>query len=374
MALSIVLLVSAGLFLDNLQNATAVDKGFSGDALLLADIDPSLNGYARARTEDFAQQLSSRLSTDPQVRSVSFVTDAPLGLSTSDRNVEVPGYVPADGESMSILYVSSTPGYFETIGVSLRAGRDFTPQDDSAAVRVMIVNERFAERFWPGQDAIGKTVRTRNADHTVVGVVPTGKYRRLGEEPTAYMWFPMAQAFRPSMTMVLRTSGNPELAIPTLRRESQSLDANLPVNNIRTIDQHLGIALMPARLTGLALGLFGAIGLLLAAVGMYGVMAYSVSQRTREIGIRMAIGAAARDVIALVMKQGLSLVLIGTVIGLAAAVGAARLLSGVLYGGGLDPITFTVVPLLLITVAAVATFAPARRAALVDPAITLRAD
>jgi ABC-type antimicrobial peptide transport system permease subunit len=239
----------------------------------------------------------------------------------------------------------------------------------------LVINERFAERFWPGQNALGKTVRTRGRDHTVIGVVPTGKYRRLGEEPTAYMYFSQAQLFQSSMSLVLRTAVAPEAVIPLLRQEVQALDVNLPVSSVRSMDGHLGIALMPARLTGMALGLFGVLGLLLASVGMYGVMAYSVSQRTREIGIRMAIGAAASDVIALVMRQGLTLVLVGTVIGLAAAFGAAKLLAGVLYGGNaVDPLTFTLVPVLLIAVAALATFAPARRAATVDPAITLRSD
>ncbi|MFN0099005.1 MAG: ABC transporter permease, partial [Gemmatimonadaceae bacterium] len=375
MSLSIVLLVSAGLFLNNLRNATALDKGFAGDNLLLAELDPSLNGYNRGRTEEFYRDLMDRLTRDPQVRSAAIVADAPLGLSTSDRGVDVPGYVPAEGESMSILYVSSSPGYFETMGIPISKGRDFTLNDDSASVAVLIVNERFAERFWPGQEPLGKTVRTRGRDHTIVGVVPTGKYRRLGEEPTAYMYFSQGQAFQASMTLVLRTASDPNAAIPMLRREAQALDANLPVSSVRTMDGHLGIALMPARLTGMALGLFGVLGLALASIGMYGVMAYSVSQRTREIGIRMAIGAAASDVIALVMRQGLTLVLVGTVIGLAAAFGAAKLLAGVLYGGNsIDPLTFTLVPVLLIAVAAVATFAPARRAATVDPAITLRSD
>ena len=375
MALSIVLLVSAGLFLDNLRSATTLDKGFDGDQLFMADIDPSLNGYTRARTVEYFRQLMERVERDPQVASAALITDAPLGLSSSDRDVDVPGYVPAEGERMSIYYVSSTPGYFATMGIPLSRGRDFTNQDDSAAVRVVIVNQQFADRFWPGEEPLGKTVRTRNADHTVVGVVPTGKYRRIGEEPTAHMWFPHAQAFQPAMTIVVRTKGDPGLATGTVQREAQAIDANLPVNNVRTMDRHLGIALMPARLTGMALGLFGALGLLLAAVGMYGVMAFSVSQRTREIGIRMATGADASDVIALVMRQGLTLVIVGTVVGLLASLAAARALASVLYGGGaFDALTFVGVPLLLISVAALATFVPARRAARVDPAVTLRAE
>jgi ABC-type antimicrobial peptide transport system permease subunit len=177
------------------------------------------------------------------------------------------------------------------------------------------------------------------------------------------------------MNIVVRSAGDPASLMPLLRQEVRALDPNLPVANLRTMDSHLGIALMPARITGIALGVFGLLGLILASVGMYGVMAYSVAQRTREIGIRMAIGAATQDVVRLIMRQGLQLVLIGVVVGLVGAVGASRLLRAVLYGDqGLDVVTFTVVPLVLLGVAALATWAPARRAARVDPAITLKAD
>jgi predicted lysophospholipase L1 biosynthesis ABC-type transport system permease subunit len=237
------------------------------------------------------------------------------------------------------------------------------------------VNQRFVDRFWPGQDAVGRTVRTARRDYTVIGVVPTGKYVRLGEDPAAFMWFAQSQLWSAGMAVMIRTTGDPNAFVGTLRSEAAALDANLPVSNIRSMEKHLGISLLPARLTGAALGVFGVLGLLLASVGMYGVMAYSVAQRTREIGIRMAIGAAAADVIRLVMRQGLTLVLIGTVVGLGGAFAASRLLASVLYGGNsLDPMTFTLVPLVLIAVAAVASYVPARRAAAVDPAITLRSE
>ncbi len=375
MALSIVLLVCASLFLTNLRSATALDKGFVSENMLIAGIDPSLQGYARGNTEQFYRNLAERLTARAEVRAVGLIDNVPLGFSSSDRDVEIPGYTPAKNEGMSVNYSRTGPGYFATMGIPLRKGREFTAQDDSSAVRVIVVNERFVERFWPGQEALGKTFRTAGRDYTVVGVVPTGKYQRLGEDPRAFMWFPMAQSWGASMEIVIRTTGDPAAVIPILREEIAALDPNLPLSNVRTMDKHLGISLLPARLTGAALGVFGILGLLLASVGMYGVMAYSVSQRTREIGIRMAIGAAASDVVRLVMKQGLTLVLVGTAIGLGGAFAAARLLAGVLYGGSsFDPMTFTLVPLVLIAVAAVATFAPARRAAAVDPAITLRAD
>ena len=376
MALSIVLLVSAGLFLTNLKNATSLDKGFVSENLLIGAVDPGLQGYTRAATEEFYRRLTVSLEGIPGVRSVAFIDEIPLGLGSSDRGVEIPGYTPAENEGMSIHYAKVSPGYFATMGIPLTRGREFTARDDSAAVRGLVVNQRFVDRFWPGKtDVEGRTVRTGGREHTVIGVVPTGKYLRLGEDPTAHMWFAQAQSWESGMMAIIRTAGDPAAVAPALRQAVGDLDVNLPVSDVRTMEQYLGISLMPARLTGAALGVFGILGLLLAAVGMYGVMAYSVSQRTREIGIRMAIGAAATDVVRLIMRQGLTLVLVGTAIGLVGALGASRLLRGILYGDTvLDPLTFLLVPLVLIGVSALATFAPARRAAAVDPAITLRTD
>jgi predicted permease len=375
MALSIVLLISAGLFLANLRNATAIDKGFDAPNMLIAELDPALQGYDRARTDEFYRRLKDRLEANPAVISVAMTDEPPLGLGGSDSGVEIPGYTPAENEGMSIMYAKVTPGYFRTMGIPLVKGREFTDQDDSSAVRAMVVNQRFVDRFWNGQDALGKTFRRGGREYTVIGVVPTGKYRRLGEDPEAFMYMAEAQVWESGLAVMIRTKSDPTALAGFLRSEVAALDPNLPVSSIRTMDKHLGISLLPARLTGAALGVFGILGLLLASVGMYGVMAYSVSQRTREIGIRMAIGAAARDVVGLVMRQGLALVLIGTVIGLGGALAASRLLAGILYGDHtLDPTTFTLVPLVLIGVAALATFAPARRAAAVDPAITLRTD
>jgi predicted permease len=375
MAMSIVLLVCAGLFLVNLRSATTIDKGFSATSMLIADVDPGLQGYQRANTEAFYRGLIDRLKALPGVQDVGLSDSPPLGLNNSDTSVEVPGYVAAASEDLSTRYASVDPGYFSAIGIPLRSGRAFTVRDDSAAAAVIVVNERFAKKFWPGQDAVGKTVQTGGRLRTVIGVVPTGKYQRLGEDPQLFMYFPQAQRYVTGMSVMIRTTGDANRLTSALRREVAALDANMPLSNVRSMERHLGFSLLPARVAGAALGVFGLLGLLLASVGMYGVMAYSVSQRTREIGIRMAIGATASDVVRLIMRQGLTLVMIGTVIGLAMAAAASRALSGVLYGGSsLDPATFTIVPLVLIGVAALATFAPARRAASVDPAITLRAE
>ena len=373
MALSIILLICSGLFLVNLKSATNVDKGFVSDHRLVASLDPSLQGYTPANTRQFYDRLAERLRGNAGVTAVGYTDALPLGLGESDRGVEIPGYVPAKNENMSMYYARATPGYFEAMGMPLVSGRAFTTQDDSASVPVMVINEAFAKRFWRGQSALGKTVHASGKDWTVVGVVPTGKYVRLGEDPAPFMWMPVAQEWDAGLTVVINTKGDPAAIIPTLRAEVRALDANMPLSSVKSLNEYLGIALLPARLAGTVLGVFGVLGLMLASVGVYGVMSYSVSQRTREIGIRMAIGASQLNVITLIMRQGLTLVVIGSVIGLAGAFGASRFLRSVLYGGqSLNTVTFVAVPLLLVVVAAFATWLPSRRAAALDPMIALR--
>jgi predicted permease len=373
MALSLVLLVCAGLFLRNLQAAIGVDKGFRSDNLLIANLEPALQGYDRARATEFYRRLLERLESTPGVEAAAISARLPLTLSESDTRVEIPGYVPSPNEGMSIQYTSVSGSYFEAMGIPVLQGRAITAQDDSAAAPVLVVNQRFVERFFRGRDPIGQVVRTGGRDRAVIGVVPTGKYQRLGETPTAYMYFPHQQRWESGMVAVVRTTGDPAPMAATFRAVVAELDPAMPLSNLRTMESALGIVLLPARLTGSVLGVFGLLGLLLSCVGVYGVMAHSVSQRTREIGIRAAVGAATGDVVGLVMRQGLRLALVGLVVGLAGAFGASRLLRGVLYGGGeSDPLTFGAVPLVLLVVATLATWIPARRAGAVDPVVALR--
>jgi predicted permease len=374
MALSIMLLICAGIFAVNLRGAATVDKGFNAEHLLTAQISPSLAGYTDEGAGEVYRRLSERLSALPTVRSVAFAEALPLSLNGSDGGITVPGYVPAKDENMSIQYSIATPGYFRTMETRLLRGREFTPQDDSAAVRVVVVNQRFVDRFWPGQDGIGKTVQAGSRTYTVIGVVTNGKYKTLGEPPTPMMWYAYAQARVLGMAVIVRTTGDPAQFIGTLRSEVAAVDRNLPLSDVRTMNDHLGIALLPARLAGGALGVFGVLGLLLASVGMYGVVAYSVAQRGREIGIRMAIGASGQQLVRMFLREGMSLVLIGGAIGIAGALLGSRLLEGLLYGDTVSPVAFGVVPLVLVTVAAAAIVIPARRAARVDPAIALRAE
>lgn len=373
MALSIVLLVCAGLFLHNLQAATTIDKGFDSSHLLIANLDPSLQGYDRARTGEFYRRLTERLSAMPAVKHISTSDQIPLGLGENDWSLTIPGYTASPNEMMSVELNKISPAYFETMGISILKGRGIEARDDSTAQKVIVINQRFADHFWPGQDPLGRIVRTGGSDHTVIGVVPTGKYDRLGEDPTSFMYLSLEQHFDASRWVQIRTSGDPITFAPTLRAEIAAIDAQMPVSGIRTMETHLGIALLPARLTGAVLGIFGLLGLGLAAIGIYGVMAYAVAQRTREIGIRMAIGAGRGDVIRLLMRQGLGLVAFGLGIGLVLAAGAARLASSQLYGsGGFDVLTFALVPVVLIGVAAMAIWIPSRRASGMDPVVALR--
>jgi hypothetical protein len=261
------------------------------------------------------------------------------------------------------------------MGVGLLEGRTFTRQDDAGGPPVIIVNQRFAERFWPGESALQKIVETAGKERVVVGVVETGKYRSLGEAPTEFMYLPHRERFSTGMTLVARTRAEPTLVLQVVQGTVRALDADMPVFDVRTMQDHMGIALLPARLGGAVLGLFGLLGLALAAVGIYGVMAYSVARRRRELGIRVALGADRASVLGLVLGQGARLALLGIAVGLIAAAAAARLLEGMLYNvGAYDPVAFVGVPVLLAAVALLAVYLPARRAAGVEPMRALRAE
>src|ERR1035437_2638348 len=373
MALSIVLLVCAGLFLRNLRQATTVDKGFDSTHQLIASVDPYLQGYDRARTEEFYRRLTERLAAMPAVQSVATANLVPLGFSHNDSDVSIPGYASSPNENMSIENNRVSPAYFATMRIPILKGRAIEARDDSTAQQVMVINQRFADHFWPGQDPLGRVVHTGGTDHVVIGVVPTGKYVRLGEDPTAYMYFSLLQHFSSGRIIQVRTTGDPSAFLPTLRSEVGTLDPAMPLSDVRTMEAHLGIALLPARLTGVVLGIFGLLGLGLAAIGIYGVMAYAVAQRTREIGIRMAIGAGRGDVARMLMRQGLGLVATGLGIGLALAAAAAKLARNQLSGSnGFDVLTFAAVPVVLIGVAALAIWIPSRKASGLDPVVALR--
>jgi predicted permease len=375
-ALSLLLLISSGLFIRSLQAANQIDTGFDDPAnIVTVSVDPGLQGYDQAMGREFWDRMLTDVGGLPEVTDVGLTVSLPLGVNTSDGGVEIPGYEFGEDEPASFLFSYVTEGLIEAAGFQLREGRTFTRMDDAESQPVMVVNQRFVDHFWPGESGLGKTVLRGGREWEIVGVIETGKYRSLGEDPTEYMLFPHRTIYRSGMTIVARTNGDPQAAMRKLRAVVNAADADLAVSDLRTVEEHMGYALLPARLGGTVLGLFGLLGLTLAAVGIYGVMAYSVSRRNREIGIRLALGADRGAVLRLVLGEGFRLALIGTAIGMAAALGASRLVQGMLYSvDAVDPVSFTLVPLTLLSVAALAVYVPARSASRLDPMRTLKSD
>jgi putative ABC transport system permease protein len=314
----------------------------------------------------------------PSVRSASIVNYVPFDFSASADDVVIEGRdVKLENEKISLLSWVVGPEYFAAIGTPLVRGRDFTPQDDASHPGVAIVNETMARRYWPNEEALGKRLRLSRRDGPqleVIGIARDGKYRQYIEDPLPCIFMPWNQQYRGRMTLVLHTTGDSSALAAALRRDVAMLDPNLPLYDLKTMEAHLGGRLMLG--PGLAASLLGTcslIGLLLAAVGTYGVVTYTVMQGTRDIGIRLALGAQMRDVLVLAIWQGIKPVVIGATIGLAAAIGLTRLLRNLLFGvSATDPLTFAVVSLLLLLIALLACYLPARRATKVDPMVALR--
>ncbi len=382
-SLSLMLLICSGLFIRSLRNAGSVDPGFDADNLLVMSMDLRLQGYSETTGRNFSRQLLDRVRALPGVVSATMAEYLPLGLDGARRGITIEGYTAQPGESTEINSSSVATGYFETLGIPLLRGRAFNEQDREGSPGVVMINEAFARRYWPGQEPIGKRIQTGAARSgandspylEVVGVVKDGKYVTLGEEATPFFYLNLAQRYQSSPTLIVRTRGNPLDYLAAAQSEVAALDKSLALYDVKTMRQHLGLALLPARLAGSVLGVFGLVALVMAAAGIYGVMAYSVAQRTREIGVRMALGASAGAVLRLVTRQGMKLTLVGMAIGLAASLALTRLMKSLLFGvSATDPVTFVVVALLLIAVALLACWIPARRAAKVDPMVALRCE
>jgi predicted permease len=266
------------------------------------------------------------------------------------------------------------PGYLGLMRIALERGRDFTQRDRSGSLPVAIVNESFANRFWPGEDPLGKRIQLGETWREVVGVTRNSRTRSLAESATPYFYVPFLQSYKPNMTLEVRTAGDPAAIIPVVRREIAALDRDLPVQS-GTMEGALGLSLLPQRAGATLLGIFSVLGLALASVGLYGVMAYTVAQRTRELGIRMALGAEAAGIYRVVLGQGAKLTLIGLVIGIVGGLSLARMARGVLFGvSAADPVTIGSVTVILAAVAFLASFIPARRATRVDPLVALKAE
>jgi predicted permease len=374
MALCLVLVLAATLCLRSLMNARAFDPGFVVKDRVAASFNLNDFGYTTARAQAFQAHFLTRVRALPGVRSAALTGHLPLGTESSNGNVPVEGQQPPPGESGFFFeQFSVSPGYFMTMGAPLLQGREFTEADREGAPRVAIINEAAAKRFWPGQNPIGRRLGDPQHALEIVGVVPTGRYHSLGEEPRPALYECFLQGNRLGGTLVVHVQGSPGPVLSAIRGVALELDSRLALTRLSTLEDHLSLALFPMRTSGSLLGVLGLVALILAMSGLFGVIAYSVSQRTREVGIRMALGAQRGDVLRLVMRQGLRLTGIGIVLGIGGALAATQLLRGFLFGiTATDPLTFIAVPFVLLVVALVACWLPARRAARVDPMVALR--
>lgn len=374
---SLVLLVTSGLFLRSLANATAVDPGFRPDNLLVLSFDLRLNGYSAERRVQFFRELGDRVAALPSVTAATFTSSLPLGPGNTVRGFWIPGRSEGPDSGLQRAdFAAVAPGYFSTMDIPLRRGREFTARDGTGAPPVVVINETLARLYWPGEDPLGKRLSMYGPGGPyaeIIGVTRDGKYRTLGEDPRPFVYAALLQEPGGAATLVARTAGNPAASLDPVRGLVRALDPGLPVFEARTMREYLGFALLPVRLAGTLLGVFGGIGLLLATVGIYGVTAYSVSRRTREVGVRMALGARPRDVLALVVRQGMTPALIGLAAGVLIALAVTRLLRSLLYGvSPTDALTFVATALLLTGAALAACYVPARRASHVDPMTALR--
>ena len=376
-ALSVVLLIGAGLFLRALQTATTIDPGINVDRVLTVPLNLGLLRYKETDGQNFYSNLLSRVAAQPGVESVSIVRFPQLGFSfaqfevfTEDRN----NGQPDEGVSTGFNVVG--PGYFTTMQTPLLRGRDFTEADRQGAPGVVVINATLASMLWNGADPLGKRISLTGQKGPfleIVGVTRDGKYRSLGESPQPYVYQPVFQSYDPKMTMVIRTTGEPLSVTAAVREQIRILDPNLPVSDIKTLRDQLNFSLFPSRIAALTLGGFGVLALILAAIGIYGVVSYAVARRTHEIGIRIALGAKELSVLRLVIREGLFVVTVGLVVGLSLALVTTRLIEGFLYGvAATDAITFLTVPIVLGVVAVLASYLPARRATKVDPLVALR--
>jgi putative ABC transport system permease protein len=377
-ALSILLLVGAGLFLRALQRAWSIDPGFDPDGVMVATLDLSLHGYEGTASERFLQQLLERARAVPGVEAASLATSTPFGaraggLAITPEGVELPPGPPFIFASFNFI----APEYFRTLHIPLLHGRALD-EGHGRGERVAVINRAMAETFWPGQDAIGKILDGGENPLRVVGVVGDVRAEALDAEPQPMMYLPLFGGdSHGAMEVVLhlRTGSNPAAALAALRAEVRSMDPSLPPLAFSPLNELIGMSLLPQRIGALLVGGFGLFGLLLVALGLYGVLAYSAARRTREVGLRIALGARRGEVVRLILREGASITGLGLALGLLAAAAGTRMLSGLLYGvNPLDPATYAAVAALLATVALLAGYLPARRAARVDPTVALRAE
>jgi len=375
-ALAVVVLVGAALFLKSLQAARSIDPGFSPDGVALTEFDFSTAGYNAQQTDGFCRRLRDALERHPGVTDVSYDDSVPLGFHGGNwETLDVQGYVPRRNENMKIYRDLVSPGYFDSMKIRLVEGRDFDWHDDSTSQKVMIVNQEFVRRFLANGRAIGRKVHGWGEWFTIIGVAQDSKYHRVTENRQPYFYIPIRQIFRPEygLTFHVRTSGSINEAIAALRREAAAIDPTLTIFDAEPMTEYIAASLFGAKIAANLLGVLSSVGLLLAAMGLYGVLSYSVVQRTREFGLRMAIGAKPHDILGLIMRESGKLTLFGMAAGMMLAAVSTRIVASQIDSiSVLDPLTYGGVGLLVASVALLASYIPARRAAKVDPMMALR--
>jgi predicted permease len=373
-SLSLLLLVCAGLFIRSVRSAQQIYPGFNSHNVWIASYDLFTAGYSEGTGAEFDRQLVAKLEALPGVQSVSLSDRVPLGFSGGSTSVKPEGYVSQPNEVMETQAAVITPNYFKTMQIPIVKGRDFSPQDIKSSQRAAIVSEAFVERYWPHQEALGKQLNSdfTNEWFTVVGVARDTKVRALNETSTPFVYLPLYQYYKAEMIINARVAGDPLSVGKTIQNTVHELNPDLVMYNVNTLESQELFASFGQRVAGTFVGAFGLLALILAAVGIYGVTAYTTRQRTHEIGIRMALGASKEDILRLVLGHGLRLTLIGVGFGLAASFALTRYLSGLLLGvTSHDALTFSSVAILLCAVSLFACFIPTRRAMRVDPMVAL---
>ena len=385
-ALSLVLLIAAGLVLRTMRNILGIDLGFRAERVLIASMNLSLAGYTEERARLLTPQLLERLAAVPGVDSVSLAKTYPARGWGDRRSIFSPGQEPPQDllrrrTDLGIRVETNTlaPGYFSTLGIPLVAGRDFGAQDGVGSTRVAIVSEKLAARLWPGENPMGKRIGVPNyigpalPPVEVIGVAKDSRYRSLLIDPPLLLYMPLSQNHEVFLSIVARATGDPAALVPAVREAVAGIDRNLPLYDVQPLSTQVDTSLWQQRTAAGLIGIFGALSLLIAGAGLYSVMAYAVSQRTREYGIRMALGAKQGDVLGMVMRNAMKLALSGVVLGAVAALALNRFVAGFLYGiTPTDVITYGAVMLLLMIVAAAASYQPARTATRTDPLVALR--
>jgi predicted permease len=375
-AVSLLLLIGSGLFLKSFYKAQAIDPGFRTDNLDIVTINPVLAGYDSDRARQVVRAILDQIRHDPRVSGADVNNWIPLQGGEA-RTIVIDGRDPNDEHNRRFAnYSPITPGYFQTMGIQLLRGRNFTDQDaEKNAAPVAIIDETMAKAFWPNEDALGRRFRFMISKDPieVIGIARNSKAATLGETPVPMVYWPLKELTDTGITLFVHTTGAPGVMLSQIRRIVRDVDVHIPITYEKTIRDHMGVALWPSWMGAMLLGSLGLLAFVLASMGVYGVMAYSVSQRTRELGIRMALGAQTSQVIQLVLRQGMMLAIIGLVFGLFAAFGSTRLAGSLLYGvNPSDPVIFFSVTSLLAMAAFAACYFPARRALKINPVTALR--